>query len=311
MKMMTHAQVNEIRRWIYRHARPLELAHWQYCFEHKDAAAVMEALRCYQNADGGFGHALEPDCWNPASSAYDTCIALDLLETLPDSRNRELIYQKLFHFLSKESTAWKQGWPFVIPTNTDYPHAPWMGYSEQLNENESFGLTLDLARHILLHHEPEDALKTKAQTILKQALTCLFKQNSFGEMGVSALCALLVHLDALPVDQADHQRIRSRVTELIVRQVEKDPEQWQYYKPRPSYFIRSQESAGYLELKELVEKELDYLIDTCPENDVWDIPWTWAGLYPEEYRVARIWWKAWKAIENLTYLETFGRIAKE
>ena len=56
------------RRFVYKNARPLELAKWQYHFENGSREAVLETLACYQNTDGGFGYGLEPDYWNPHSS---------------------------------------------------------------------------------------------------------------------------------------------------------------------------------------------------------------------------------------------------
>lgn len=55
------------RAFIYRNARPLDLARFQYHLEDGDKAAVMQALSFYQNEDGGFGHGVEADCWNPHS----------------------------------------------------------------------------------------------------------------------------------------------------------------------------------------------------------------------------------------------------
>ena len=41
--------------FVYRFARPLDLARWQYHFEGGSSGAVLKALACYQNEDGGFG----------------------------------------------------------------------------------------------------------------------------------------------------------------------------------------------------------------------------------------------------------------
>lgn len=56
------------KKFIYRNAKPLDLARWQYHFENGSMEAVLIALSHYQNDDGGFGHALEADAWNPNSS---------------------------------------------------------------------------------------------------------------------------------------------------------------------------------------------------------------------------------------------------
>ena len=46
------------RRFVYKNARPLELAKWQYHFENGSREAVLETLACYQNTDGGFGYGI-------------------------------------------------------------------------------------------------------------------------------------------------------------------------------------------------------------------------------------------------------------
>ena len=45
------------RLFVYRNARPLDLARFQFHFENGSKEAVMNALLCYQNEDGGCGHA--------------------------------------------------------------------------------------------------------------------------------------------------------------------------------------------------------------------------------------------------------------
>lgn len=63
------------RQFIYQNARPLELARWQVHFENGSREAVLQALQVYQNEDGGFGHGLEPDNWNPNSTPIATWAA--------------------------------------------------------------------------------------------------------------------------------------------------------------------------------------------------------------------------------------------
>lgn len=70
------------RKFIYRNARPLDLARWQYHFENGSAEAVINALSYYQNDDGGFGYALEADAWNPNSSPIQTWTATEILREI-------------------------------------------------------------------------------------------------------------------------------------------------------------------------------------------------------------------------------------
>ena len=52
MRKLSKSAYKEIRTWIYRNARPLELALWQFCFEGGTREQVMEMLEFYQNEDG-------------------------------------------------------------------------------------------------------------------------------------------------------------------------------------------------------------------------------------------------------------------
>ena len=45
MKKLSAAAYNEVRTWIYRNARPLELALWQFDFENGSPERVAD-MRC-------------------------------------------------------------------------------------------------------------------------------------------------------------------------------------------------------------------------------------------------------------------------
>jgi hypothetical protein len=63
--------------FLARQARLLEQRLYGTLFEGAPAAGVVEALRGYQNEDGGFGHGLEPDKRCPASQPLDVQVALE------------------------------------------------------------------------------------------------------------------------------------------------------------------------------------------------------------------------------------------
>lgn len=248
-------------------------------------------LSGYQNADGGFGWGLEPDSMNPQSSPYQTGSALALAEAL-QLDTHDPLYRGAFAYLSQESTAYQDGWPFTIQSNDASPHAPWMGYDPKLNDAESFGLNLGLARQILTHDCDDKTLRAKAEAVVVKALEQLFTQENFGEMGVDAFCGGCRSWTSCRRRAYTQDQIRERILTLIEKRVERDPAQWQEYKPRPSYFVRSRNDAAYPRLKDLVEAELEYLIDTCPEGDVWEIPWIGRGCIPRLSSVARTQGKA-------------------
>jgi len=69
------------RDFVRLNARLVESRLFATVFEDADPHGVVDALRGYQNADGGFGHGLEPDKRCPDSLALDVEVAFDTLLT--------------------------------------------------------------------------------------------------------------------------------------------------------------------------------------------------------------------------------------
>ena len=76
MKKLTTHNFAKARAYLQRQARPLEQALFRYHFEDGPALDVWQELAAFQNEDGGFGRALEPDLRTPTSSALATGNAL-------------------------------------------------------------------------------------------------------------------------------------------------------------------------------------------------------------------------------------------
>mgnify|MGYP000860130092 CR=1 FL=1 len=88
------------QKWIYRHARPLDIARWQYHFENGSKDNVIKVLSFYQNIDGGFGHALEPDSWNPNSAPIQTWVATEILREIEVTDQSCTVIQGILKYLA-------------------------------------------------------------------------------------------------------------------------------------------------------------------------------------------------------------------
>lgn len=84
---------------------------------------VLTTLRAYQNDDGGFGHALEPDIRCPGSQPAATLAALEILAEVGAST----------HPMVRHAVDWAAGianadggLPTVLPSADGHPRAPWM-----------------------------------------------------------------------------------------------------------------------------------------------------------------------------------------
>src|SRR5690242_7924367 len=74
--------LKQARDFVLRNARLLERATFAAHFEGASAPPVLRALAAYQNPDGGFGLALEPDKRDPNSQPVDVQFALETMDAV-------------------------------------------------------------------------------------------------------------------------------------------------------------------------------------------------------------------------------------
>lgn len=130
--------LDSARTFLHTHARLLErrlAALWLDEPDADTASAVVDALAGYRNADGGLGHALEPDVRAPDSQPLAVDFALDVLDQVLDSPvGREpAVRRKVAGFAEGlvpylESTAAPNGGlPVVTPAAAAHPRAAHWG----------------------------------------------------------------------------------------------------------------------------------------------------------------------------------------
>lgn len=311
MKTLSRKRFESIERWICTHGRALEASYFGVLFRSEPVDAFLDQLAQYQNPDGGFGHALEPDLWNPLSTPYVTQVALGLMASLGfRDASHPLIKGALAYLRSGDGFANGQ-WLFSVPSNNDCAHAPWWTYSPESNGMENIGLSAELAAHILGLCQPDDPLYQTAKRIALATLNSFMDGQRGGEMGLSGCAALMPHWAQMdiPYTMEDIGRtLIKRGSAAIVR----DPAQWHSYVPRPSSAISSPASPLYPGNEDAIHLELDWLIDALPEDDVWPINWSWganAQRYPRENALMQEWWKARAAADKLVLLRNFDRLA--
>jgi hypothetical protein len=77
--MTTNDRSTAARGFLAGHARLLDRRRFELFFEDGDAEPVLAALRAYRNADGGYGHGLEPDLRAPESQPAAAWHAFEVL----------------------------------------------------------------------------------------------------------------------------------------------------------------------------------------------------------------------------------------
>jgi hypothetical protein len=168
------------RNFVYRNARPLDLARWTYLFENGSKADVLKCLAAYQNPDGGFGHALEPDCWNPNSSPVQTWTATQIIKELNLEDKEHPVIQGILKYLSSGADFDGHTWANSIPSNNDYPHAPWWSFNP--SSETTYNPTASLIGFILKFADKNSRILENARTLTQEAYAYFTSQYPLDAM---------------------------------------------------------------------------------------------------------------------------------
>lgn len=305
-------QFRKAMEFIYRNARPLDLARWQYHLENGSREAVLRALSYYQNPDGGFGHALEPDCFNPASAPVQTWQAAEILHEIQFRDRSHPIIQGILKYL--ESGAHFSGehaqWKNTVPGNNDYPHAIWWEHHAG-NEEYAYNPTACLAGFILFFADRDSSLYQKGREIAEQAYDYFIRRAPFEEQHVTA-CYLRMYeycIEAGVNDLFDMEQFRTMLTEQINLNICRDTDKWgREYVGMPSDFLTSKNSMFYSGNEEIAGQECEFLRNSQLADGSWAITWQWGTPY-REFELSANWWRAYKTIKAMCYLKEFGGIS--
>lgn len=258
-------------------------------------------LQAFQNSDGGFGHGLEPDFRTPFSSNVATTYAFQYFQKLNQQYFPDFLVKGLEYFVNRYLQK-IQGW-IPIPQETDEsPHAIWWNYDYEkyLKDSEWGNPTVEVIGYLLQYPNTFDA--TELEKLKQKALLRLFESETI-EIHELMCYQRFVKL----LDDNAKKAVYDRISLLANRQVERDVNKWGGYVPRPLNFVDSPISPVYDVLKQDVENELDYLIDTLEQGCCWNPNWEWRQ-YEEEWQKVKPLISGMVTVKNLLTLKTFGRI---
>lgn len=302
--------LKKARTFIYRNARPLDLARWQYHFEGGSKEAVLTSLAAYQNEDGGFGHALEPDAWNPNSSPIQTWTATEILREIDFTDNTHPIIQGILSYLASGKDFDGKFWYNTVRSNNDYPHAPWWHTDSNSTCHNSYNPTACLAGFIVRFADRDSDLYRLGCRIAKEAYDAYFEQDLLGDMHTAACYIRLWQYcdETGMVDVIDLTALKERLREQVQHSITKNTAEWKTgYICKPSQFFNTRSSIFYSDNRDIADYECDFIIKSQLDDGCWNIPWGWNG-YPEEWSISKNWWKGNGAILNMLYLKGFGKL---
>ena len=292
------------RQFIKTTARPLEIARFKHAFAGGPVEAVFDALRRYQNSDGGFGHALDPDLRAKESSALCTSIAFQVLRSTQTKPDQAFVSMGIQFFLETLDRA--EGYWRIIPTSAERsPHAPWWDQAGREDAFNCFSLnpSAEILGYLYDYQEliPRDILSLLSDRVLSH-LSGLEKI----EMHDLLCCLRLLQTETLPEEV--REPLKRKLAILIHGIVACNPEQWSGYSLRPLQVVDGPGSLFMPELKEAVAANLNYEISSQNKDGSWTPTWTWGEAYPEDWKMARREWAGVITLGKLLLLKKFGRI---
>ena len=295
------------RAFMYRNARPLDLARFQYHFENGSKEAVLNILSYYQNEDGGFGHAVEADCWNPNSIPLHSNTASEIIREIDIMDSQQPVIQGLLKWYESGKHFNGKSWEITVESNNDYPHAPWWHTESVSSCHTDYNGTAQIAGFIARYADKGSDIFKLGVRIANEAIEAL-SPDEIRDMHTCVCYMRMAELfekgkatEYIPFDELK-EKLHISINKLIVT----DTSKWSSYVCQPSCFIDSKESEYYPDNKEIADYECEYIINTQHADGSWNIGWTWGGNYPDEWAISKNWWKGQWIIQNLLYLKGFG-----
>lgn len=302
---MTKLDITKTGRWIHRNARGLELAKWRFYFEGGDAESVIDELQYYQNTDGGFGHALEADCWNPASAPSQMFYAIHILHELAYQDTTHPVIQNMLRYLESGKDMVDGFWVSILPSNNQYPHAPWWTKTDR-KTFDVYMPNADICWFILKFAQKDSPLYDKAVSMVQRMLNLFLSQN---EVEPHSLESMMFLLRELQKTDSSCGQLEDAATahgiQLMRGLIEVNPDTWTAYCITPSFFIHDRLHPLYPEYRELLKLEVQRLMETRDADGCWDINWVWQE-YESAYRLSANWWKSSVTMQKLMLYETFA-----
>jgi len=272
------------------HARVLDRRLFERLFAGGPAGPVRDAVAAYRNADGGFGHGLEPDCRTSASQPAAVEMALRIMD-LADAWDEKLVRDAVDWLVAVAPA--DGGATFVEPTVSEGPHAPWWVAVE--GNPVSLIQTGQIAGLLYARGFPHPWLDGAAQ-VMWDGIARLTEPGAYEMFGV------LAFLEHVP-DRARAQAEFAQVGPLLLERglVTLDPEGAGEthspldFAPLPGSIARSLFDAA------TIDAHLDHLAAAQRDDGGWMFNW------PAWSTAAEADWRGFLTVDALRVLRANGR----
>jgi hypothetical protein len=277
--------------FVAANARVLDRRRFQRLFEDGPAAPVRDAVAAYRNDDGGFGHALEPDCRAPGSQPAAVAMALHIMDET-GAWDEDLV-RGACDWLAAVAPA-EGGAAFVEAALAGWAHAPWWvpeeGHPASLVATGMIAGTLH-ARGVS-HPWLDGATEVMWNRIAKM-----------DEPGAYEMFGVLAFLQHVP-DRGRAREVFGRVGPLILERnlVALDPEAPGEVHGVLSFAPEPDSLARALFDDATIQAHLDHLVQGQKDDGGWTFNW------PAWSPAAELDWRGFLTVDALRALRANGRL---
>lgn len=301
MRQLTSEALNAARAFLNRDGREVDRSLLAFELGEGPPSRVIAAVAGYQNRDGGFGKALEPDIRTKASSVITTTVAFQLLSRVGAPPDHPSVRRGI-RYLVESYDAERVVWPIVPPEVESAEHAPWWTYAGTREAFGGFRLnpTAEVLRYLL---EYPKGVPSRMVSEVTDAVLERVSASAEIEMHDLMCCIRLVESRALP-EQA-RAAIRVRIEKAADHGVERDPEKWSGYGTKPLMLVDRPGSVLTPLLQDEIPLNLDHEIAQQGDDGAWSPGWAWEG---DTWPTAQKEWKSHLTARMVATLYSFGRV---
>ncbi|MCA9521617.1 MAG: hypothetical protein KC609_11620 [Myxococcales bacterium] len=305
MNNLTRDALDRALSFLSNQGRPLERALTAWTLGHAGSEAVLTALDVFQQPDGGFGAALEPDFQLPGASVLATTVGLQHLSAIGAAATDRRVIAAL-GYLARTYDPELASWPLVPKNADDAPHAPWWSVGDDFAEKWRYfqgNPKPEVAGYLLTW--PSLAPPTLS-SVAEQAIAWL--ESWTDEVEMHDLVCFVRLLETPALAEGLRARLRERLTPAVEAAVATSPEQWASYGLQPLEVAASPSATFASSLADALEANLDWLLTQQGDDGAWAPSWSWFGLYDESWPTAERAWKSILTAKALGRLSAFGRL---
>ncbi|RFS85250.1 hypothetical protein D0T12_09355 [Actinomadura spongiicola] len=290
MKVLPASGLDRAAEFLRLNGRLIDRHRFALHFRGGPAGPVLAALRAYENPDGGYGHALEPDLRGEGSQPVPAQHALDVLHECGADDDPRV--DRIGDYLAS-ITAPDGGVPFVLPSVRETPHAPWWQTPD--DPPGAINPTGTLAGMLYRAGSRHPWLGPATDFCWRHL------EDTDTEPGPYDALSILAFLDHVP-DRDRAEAAFTRLRDALAAPVTLDPHA-AGAQHLPLDFAPTPDGYGRrLFTADAIDAHLDALIDAQADDGGWDVPFLiWTPITRPE-------WRGLITVERLRTLHAHNRL---